>query len=309
MERPWMDTLMDALQPPPSKKPAAEEPALQEPEFGDTASERPSMSAPMSDSFASVPRHPWTQPTKSPLEYEGSTYWNQSWSDRILGHAPAIMVVVLFAAALGALSFFYRVQVGDSLIRLGEKVSGEPIQVSAASPPRTKVSTVPSASPPPMQYGSTQPVASSDSSVPKADTAQGAPANLPINSKASPKTNSNDRAAASDSRDEFGPRPTEEISPQTSADIDNGRADFQIANTFLHQARTPDAKARAAALLWAAVAKGSSDAEIELADIYGRGDGVRRNCQQARILLAAARDKHNLLAGKETDELRVYGCR
>lgn len=306
MEKPWMDSLMDALQAPPARKPAPEERVSEEPQFNNPVPERRNVSAPLSDSFGGGIGNPWARPARPPLEYEGSTYWNESRSDRLLAHAPAVTVALLFAVALGALCFFYRVQVGRSLVSLGAKISGEPPQVSAISPPNP--STVPPLPPPPMESGSPEPAASSNISPADADIATSAPAALPKNSETSPGGNSKDRAA-SDSGDDSVRPSTGRLPPRTSSDLDNGQADFQLADTSLHQARTREAKARAAALLWTAVTKGSSDAEIELADVYGRGEGVRKNCQQARILLAAARDKHNALAGKEAAELRVYGCR
>ena len=309
MEKPWMDSLMDALQAPPARKPAPEERVSEEPQFNSSIPERRNVSAPLSDGFGGGIGNPWARPARPPLEYEGSTYWNQSRSDRFLAHAPAITVALLFVVALGALCFFYRVQVGRSLVSLGEKISGEPPQVSAMSP--SNPSTVPPVPPPPMQSDSPEPASSSSASSANADIATSPPAGSPKDSATSPSGNSNDRSA-SDSGDDLVRPSAGKLPPRTSTDLDNGengQAEFQLADTSLHRARTPEAKARAAGLLWAAVTKGSSDAEIELADAYGRGDGVRKNCQQARILLAAARDKHNALAEKEAAELRVYGCR
>src|SRR4029077_1054601 len=47
---------------------------------------------------------------------------------------------------------------------------------------------------------------------------------------------------------------------------------------------TPDSS-RAARLLWAAVGNGNSTAEVLLADLYLRGDGVAKSCEQGRVLL------------------------
>src|SRR5262249_4198184 len=96
---------------------------------------------------------------------------------------------------------------------------------------------------------------------------------------------------------------------QTFASADNGLSDFRAADAALRQAHTPEDVAHAATMLWAAVTNGSSDAEVELADVYGRGVGVRRNCQQALILLNAAREHSNPRADQESDTLRSYGCR
>lgn len=308
MEKPWMDSLMDALQGSPTKTPPPEEPVSEEPAYDSAVSERPSVSAPFADNFAGGIDSRWTRPTRPPLDYEGTTYWNESWSDRLLARAPAITVVLLFVVALAALSFFYMVQVGHSLVRLGERISGESAQNTVTSAASTNASIAQPPAPQ-VQSGPPQPASSPN---PSPAIADGATASPPVESPKHPRASrnraSNDRAS-SDSRGILRRPPTENSNPGISEGADDGGAEFRLAHLSLGQARTPEAKAKAAGLLWAAVTKGSSDAEIELADVYGRGNGVRKNCQQARILLAAARDKHNPLAEKESAELRVYGCR
>ena len=59
----------------------------------------------------------------------------------------------------------------------------------------------------------------------------------------------------------------------------------------------------------AAVEKGNSTAEMTLADLYLRGDGVTRNCDQARVLLSAASSKGNPEAMQRLQELNRNGCR
>ena len=49
--------------------------------------------------------------------------------------------------------------------------------------------------------------------------------------------------------------------------------------------------AAAAAWLWKAMAKGNSDAPVRLANMYVKGDGVPRSCEQALVLLQAAANK------------------
>lgn len=314
MEKPWMDTLMDALQERPAANPepeehepekAVEEHASEWHSFNTpVTNEGPSGAAPSID-FAGGDASRWRRSTKPALDYEGANYWNESWSDRLLAHAPAIVVVVLFAVAVGILFLFYRVQVGNSLIRLGEEMTGVPAAKSVISaadtkPPVAKPPTPPVQAPP-------QP-ASSPAPPPTADATTDAALDSSRPPKISQSGLSSD-SAKPEPREHVQQSPAENAAAGASESLDDGEAEYQIAHASLGNARTPGAKARAAGLLWSAVAKGSSAAEIELADVYGRGEGVRKNCQQARILLAAARDKHNPLAEKETAELRIYGCR
>ncbi len=49
--------------------------------------------------------------------------------------------------------------------------------------------------------------------------------------------------------------------------------------------------AAAAAWLWKAMAKGNPDAPLRLADMYVKGNGVPRSCEQALVLLQAAAAK------------------
>jgi PilZ domain-containing protein len=67
--------------------------------------------------------------------------------------------------------------------------------------------------------------------------------------------------------------------------------------------------AAAARLLWSAVGRGNSTAEVVLAELYLRGDGVPRSCEQGRILLTAARKSGNPEAAEKLRELNVNGCR
>jgi TPR repeat protein len=58
-----------------------------------------------------------------------------------------------------------------------------------------------------------------------------------------------------------------------------------------------------------AVEKGSTAAEVELAGLYVRGEGVPKNCEQARVLLTAAQNEDSQRAEQELAELQRYGCR
>lgn len=55
--------------------------------------------------------------------------------------------------------------------------------------------------------------------------------------------------------------------------------------------------------LWGAVQAGNSNAAVELAERYLKGDGVAKNCQQARVLLLMASEKRNTAAIKRLNDL------
>ena len=65
---------------------------------------------------------------------------------------------------------------------------------------------------------------------------------------------------------------------------------------------------RAVDLLWSAVKKGNVPAEVTLGDLYRRGDGVEKNCDQARVLLVAASKKGSADARQQLEQMAEKGC-
>jgi TPR repeat protein len=64
----------------------------------------------------------------------------------------------------------------------------------------------------------------------------------------------------------------------------------------------------AASWLWKAVAKQNPTATMLLSDLYLRGDGVSKSCDQARLLLDAAARKGNAAAAERLRNLPAFGC-
>ena len=62
------------------------------------------------------------------------------------------------------------------------------------------------------------------------------------------------------------------------------------------KAKNASDSAAEAAWLWKATAKGNPDAPVQLADMYVKGDGVPRSCEQAVVLLKTAAAKDNARA-------------
>ena len=60
--------------------------------------------------------------------------------------------------------------------------------------------------------------------------------------------------------------------------------------------------------LWVAVQNGDAAAEVVLANHYIAGDGVVKNCEQARVLLEAAAKRGNPAASKRLADLPSTGC-
>ncbi len=62
-----------------------------------------------------------------------------------------------------------------------------------------------------------------------------------------------------------------------------------------------------AAWLWKATAKGNPTAPVRLADMYVRGEGVPRSCEQALVLLKTAAEKENSLARNQLASMYSAG--
>ncbi|MGB8848672.1 MAG: PilZ domain-containing protein [Candidatus Acidiferrales bacterium] len=60
--------------------------------------------------------------------------------------------------------------------------------------------------------------------------------------------------------------------------------------------------------LWASVEKGNTKAAIILADLYVWGRGVPQNCDQARVLLAAAAKRASAEAAQRLQDMDADGC-
>jgi hypothetical protein len=61
--------------------------------------------------------------------------------------------------------------------------------------------------------------------------------------------------------------------------------------------------------LWGAVQGGSISAEVSLAERFARGEGVNKNCDQAKVLMKAAADRGNREARLRLYQMETGGCR
>jgi hypothetical protein len=89
----------------------------------------------------------------------------------------------------------------------------------------------------------------------------------------------------------------------------SGADDLATAERYLNAGPGRDRDSSEAALwLWKAVGKGNPAATMILSDLYLRGDGVPKNCDQARVLLNAAARKGSKAAGERLRNLQTFGC-
>lgn len=89
---------------------------------------------------------------------------------------------------------------------------------------------------------------------------------------------------------------------------DSASADLRLAQRYLGGSMGARDASEAAKLLWKAVGKQNPTAAILLSGLYARGDGVTRNCDQARLLLLAATKHGSGQAAEQLRYLEQHGC-
>jgi hypothetical protein len=93
------------------------------------------------------------------------------------------------------------------------------------------------------------------------------------------------------------------------APVDNGSQELQVAEQYLDSGNGPRNPTAAAQWLWKAVAKKNSTALVLLSNLYLRGDGVPRSCEQARILLVTAAKQGAPDVAPQLRSLEQNGCK
>lgn len=89
---------------------------------------------------------------------------------------------------------------------------------------------------------------------------------------------------------------------------EGGASDLRLAQRYLAGSTGVRDSSEAAKLLWKAVSKQNAAAAVLLSDLYLRGDGVPRSCDQARLLLAAASRRGAQQAVQHLRDLASQGC-
>lgn len=191
------------------------------------------------------------------------------------GLATGFLIVVFVLAPVALFENFgyfakFRPLIGNSLIRLGEKLSGHQGPQSQNNSPSQ--GAVPAPAPAPNKQAS----------------------------DASQQETAGNFALPNSSAQNSSQTPVSEI-PQAKESADH--------STYSRDPHLAQGRSTQAASLWSAVGAGSSAAEVDLAQLYLKGDGVPRNCEQARILLRAAAKGGSREARRQLQKLRSYGCR
>lgn len=98
-------------------------------------------------------------------------------------------------------------------------------------------------------------------------------------------------------------------SVDAAGDAGTGAQELKLAQRFLDGKTGTRDTSEAAKFLWKAVGKQNASAALLLSDLYMRGDGVSKNCDQARLLLIAAAKRGGSQAAEQLRRLQASGCR
>lgn len=102
---------------------------------------------------------------------------------------------------------------------------------------------------------------------------------------------------------------SEQASDASPASDRWGAQELAVAQRYLNGANGQRRDtAEASKWLWKSIAKHNAQATLLLADLYLKGDGVSKNCDQARILLYSAARKGVNGAGQRLRNLQAFGC-
>jgi hypothetical protein len=237
------------------------------------------------------------------------------------------IIAIALAVIVGALAYNFREGIGGAFIQLGQSISGDrraPVP-AGESRPEDRPSAQQEAAQKPQPATSRPQSASSE----KENAAQ--PNSISPNpDSAVGTTNSGPAAAKNGTASAANPKgpgfiavplpakPHENSTSQiladagakevTPADLGTGQEEFNSAREILRGNSRQRDLPRAVDLLWAGVRKGYVPAEVTLADLFRRGDGVEKNCDQARVLLVAASKKGSLDARQMLEHMAEQGC-
>jgi hypothetical protein len=253
---------------------------------------------PVPDRYASR-NPPWPPPENNPAEFSMLTDYQSEPARH-----PYRIYVGLFVAVLLVLLVYATWRNNSAFWSSGTAPSALPQAVPAAK------SETPTLAEPP---AATSAPANGKASDPAPNAPLGSAATSPNRAAASP---GNDRGIERRSSPPPAksravlPAAAESASPAVAAPEQSGSEELSLAEKYLNGGPGAARDSRQAAmLLWKAVAKQNLTATLLLSDLYLRGDGVSKSCDQARLLLDAAARKGAAAAAERLRNIQAFGCR
>ena len=220
--------------------------------------------------------------------------------------------ILIFLALVATAVVFHR-DLGNGLIWLGARLSGAGAPTASVPEGSTNPTPMQQTAPPSVQPHVSSPTDTTQNSLPSTEQKE---ATSPP-STAATKMPDNTPAAAANPAKPKSPSTTPSApatnqpaaqKPPTEPESEPGEQEYSQAQNILKSGDREGGFQDAVRLLWIAVEKGNSKAEVSLAELYRRGEGVTRNCDQTRILLTAAARKGNAEAQRRLDKFLREGC-
>ncbi len=216
-----------------------------------------------------------------------------------------------FAVESESVPYRYRLYIGIALAlllaalvyRAWHRTPGSSDDASQSAPSRV----IPAAAPPPSSTSAQRPAATQ--AVLPTDRPPDPPRAAAVQNQNQPEASSqkdqarNARAAS--------PRIVQVAAGSSAiATEQSGAEEFATAEKYLSDKNQGTARdnREAAQWLWKAVGKGNLAAALTLSDLYLRGDGVPKSCDQARLLLDAVARKGKASAAERLRNLQAFGC-
>lgn len=232
-----------------------------------------------------------------PLVLSQATVTETRWVENV---TVGWVVIVMIALTILAAGVVFHQELGQSLIWLGTKIVGPE---HAVTPPPQPMESGAVNSPSDSANGATDSTVPSESSREKQKNQTTQPV-LPAVGTGNAKT---ETAVPG-----LQQAPAQDINQGNAGNAlkneDNGQFELQQAQKILRGAGQSENISDAVQLLWVAVERGNSDAEVALADLYRTGEGVTQSCDQTHVLLNAAAKKRNSQAKARLIEIARKGC-
>jgi hypothetical protein len=281
------------------------------------------------ETYIPSPSRPFVPPPEDSFEqaWERAKLSAPPDSPHLSRAASGGIIAIALAVIVGALAYNFREGIGSAFIQLGQSISGDrraPAPAGEARPedrPSAQQETAqkpePAALRPQSASSEKENVAQPNSTSPNPDNAVGAANSGPAAAKNGTASTANPKGPGFIAVP-LPAKPQENSTSQiladagakevTPADLGTGQEEFNSAREILRgNSRQRDLQ-RAVDLLWAGVRKGYVPAEVTLADLFRHGDGVEKNCDQARVLLVAASKKGSLDARQMLEHMAEQGC-
>jgi hypothetical protein len=173
-----------------------------------------------------------------------------------------------------------------------------PLATTQAAPPEPTTPNPSKLNPSQTATPDQAPLAQEQAALPSRDAA------TPASEQASAQSNRNLYAKAAPPA-----TPIAENKPQVEPPEGKGAEELAIAQGYLSGTNGQERNSsEAAKWLWKSMAKHNANATLLLADLYLKGDGVSKNCDQARVLLDSAARAGVKDAGERLQHLQAFGC-